>query len=165
MSTGSLGQGVSCALGMAMGLKMQGKNNMVYAIIGDGEAQEGQVWETMLIAPNKGIKNFIVLLDNNKQELDGFTDDISALGDMRRKAEDFGWFALDVDGHDVEAISDAIDKCKASDKPGFINLRTIKGKGWPAKEGVPTNHAMRGPAFAGADEALDAMRKELAAFE
>lgn len=165
MSTGSLGQGVSCALGMAMGLKMQGKNNMVYAIIGDGEAQEGQVWETMLIAPNKGIKNFIVLLDNNKQELDGFTDDISALGDMRRKAEDFGWFALDVDGHDVEAISDAIDKCKASDKPGFINLRTIKGKGWPAKEGVPANHAMRGPAFAGADEALDAMRKELAAFE
>ncbi len=165
MSTGSLGQGVSCALGMALGLKLQGKDNMVYAIIGDGEAQEGQVWETMLIAPNKGVKNFIVLLDNNKQELDGFTDDISALGDMRQKAEDFGWFALDVDGHDVDAINDAIEQCKASDKPGFINLRTIKGKGWPAKEGVPTNHAMRGPAFAGADEALEAMRKELAALE
>ena len=119
----------------------------------------------MLIAPNKGVKNFFVLLDNNKQELDGFTDDISALGDMRQKAEDFGWFALDVDGHDVGAINDAIEQCKASDKPGFINLRTIKGKGWPAKEGVPTNHAMRGPAFAGADEALEAMRKELAALE
>ena len=165
MSTGSLGQGVSCALGMALGLKLQGKDNMVYAIIGDGEAQEGQVWETMLIAPNKGVKNFIVMLDNNKQELDGFTDDISALGDMRQKAEDFGWFALDVDGHDVDAINDAIEQCKASDKPGFINLRTIKGKGWPAKEAVPSNHAMRGPAFAGADEALAAMRAELAALQ
>ncbi len=165
MSTGSLGQGVSCALGMALGLKLQGKDNMVYSIIGDGEAQEGQVWETMLIAPNKGVKNFIVMLDNNKQELDGFTDDISALGDMRQKAEDFGWFALDVDGHDVDAINDAIEQCKASDKPGFINLRTIKGKGWPAKEAVPSNHAMRGPAFAGADEALAAMRAELAALQ
>ena len=126
---------------MAMALKLQGKPNMVYSIIGDGEAQEGQVWETMLIAPNKGVKNFIVLLDNNRQQLDDFTDKISSLGDVRKKAEDFGWYALDVDGHDVAAIDDAIEACKASDKPGFINMHTIKGKGWPAKEAVNGNHA------------------------
>lgn len=163
MTTGSLGQGVSCALGMAMALKLQGKPNMVYSIIGDGEAQEGQVWETMLIAPNKGVKNFIVLLDNNRQQLDDFTDKISSLGDVRKKAEDFGWYALDVDGHDVAAIDDAIEACKASDKPGFINMHTIKGKGWPAKEAVNGNHAFRGAAFAGVDEVIENLRRELAA--
>ena len=163
MTTGSLGQGVSCALGMALGLKLQGKPNMVYAIIGDGEAQEGQVWETMLIAPNKKVKNFIVLLDNNEQQLDGFTDTISNLGDIRKKAEDFGWFALSVDGHDVDAIDEAIERCKASDKPGFIDLRTIKGKGWPAKEAVLNNHACRGVAFDGVEDVLTDMRKQFAA--
>jgi len=165
MTTGSLGQGVSCALGMAMGLKLQGKPNMVYAIIGDGEAQEGQVWETMMIAPNKGVKNFIVMLDDNKQQLDEFTDNISSLGDMCRKAEDFGWLALDVDGHDADAIDAAIDKCKSSDKPGFINLNTIKGKGWPEKEAVLGNHAFRGAAFGGVDEVIANLRKELAAMQ
>ena len=164
MSTGSLGQGVSVALGRALGLKLQGRDNMVYCMIGDGEAQEGQVWETMLLAPNKPVKNFIVLLDNNKQELDGFTDEISSLGDMRRKAEDFGWFALSVDGHDVDAINDAIEQCKQSEKPGFIVCNTVKGKGWPAKEGNPANHAMRGPAFEGAAEVLAQWRAELAAY-
>lgn len=163
MTTGSLGQGVSCALGMALALKIQGKENMVYAIVGDGEAQEGQVWETMLLAPNKGVKNFIVMLDNNKQQLDDFVSEISPLGDVCKKAEAFGWHAVSVDGHDVEAINAAIEECKASGKPGFINLETVKGKGWPAKEGVNGNHALRGAAFAGADEVLEEMRKELAA--
>jgi len=162
-NSGSLGQGVSCALGMALGLQLQGKPNMVYAIIGDGEAQEGQVWETMMIAPNKKVKNFIVLLDNNEQQLDGFTDTISNLGDIRKKAEDFGWFALSVDGHDVDAIDEAIERCKASDKPGFIDLRTIKGKGWPAKEAVLNNHACRGVAFDGVEDVLTDMRKQFAA--
>ncbi len=163
MTTGSLGQGVSCALGMALGLQLQGKPNMVYAIIGDGEAQEGQVWETMMIAPNKKVKNFIVLLDNNEQQLDGFTDTISGLGDVRKKAEDFGWFALSVDGHDVDAIDAAIERCKASDQPGFIDLRTVKGKGWPAKEAALNNHACRGVAFDGVEDVLADMRKQFAA--
>lgn len=161
MTTGSLGQGVSCALGMALALKLQGKTNMVYSIIGDGEAQEGQVWETLMIAPNKGVKNFIILLDNNKQQLDDFTANISPLGDVRKKAEAFGWFALTVDGHDPKAIDEAIAQCKASGKPGFINMDTIKGKGWPAKEAINGNHAFRGPAFAGADEIIAGLKKEL----
>lgn len=165
MTTGALGQGVSCALGMAMGLKLQGKNNMVYAVIGDGEAQEGQVWETMMIAPNKKVKNFIVLLDNNRQQLDEFTDNISSLGDVCKKAEAFGWFALDVDGHDVDAIDAAIEECKRADAPGFINLNTVKGKGWPAKEAVLNNHALRGPAFEGVEGVLAGLRKDLAAMQ
>ena len=163
MTTGSLGQGVSCALGMAIGLKIAGKENMVYSIIGDGEAQEGQVWETMMIAPNKGVKNFIVLMDNNKQQLDEFVDNINGLGDICKKVEAFGWHVEDVDGHDVDAIDAAIERCKASDKPGFINLNTIKGKGWPAKEAVLGNHACRGVAFDGADEVIADLRKELEA--
>ncbi|NLW02547.1 MAG: transketolase [Clostridiaceae bacterium] len=165
MTTGALGQGVSCALGMALGLKLQGKKNIVYSIIGDGEAQEGQVWETMLIAPNKGLSNFIVILDNNRQQLDGFTDDISSLGDVCRKAEAFGWFAVDVDGHDLAAIDQAIEECKRSEKPGFINLKTIKGKGWPAKEAVLGNHALRGAAFEGVDEVLADLRRQLEAMQ
>ncbi len=144
MTAGSLGQGVSCALGMAMGLKLDGKSNTVFSIIGDGESQEGQVWETMQIAPAQGVDNFIVMLDNNKQQLDDFTDVICSLGDMKKKAEDFGWFAISVDGHDVEAITDAIEQCKKSGKPGFINMNTIKGKGWPEKEGVNGNHGVKG---------------------
>lgn len=165
MTTGSLGQGVSCALGMAMALKLKGRDNMVYSIIGDGEAQEGQVWETMLIAPNKGVRNFIIMLDNNKQQLDDFVEQISPLGDVRKKAEDFGWHAVTVNGHDVEDVNAAIEECRASDKPGFINLETVKGKGWPAKEGVNGNHALRGPAFAGVEEVIENMRKELAAMK
>lgn len=163
MTTGSLGQGVSCALGMAMGVQAQGRDNMVYAIIGDGEAQEGQVWETMLIAPNKKVKNFIVMLDYNRQQLDDYTAKVSDLGDMRQKAEDFGWYAVSVDGHDVEAIDAAIEACKASDKPGFIVLNTVKGKGWPAIEGQPGNHAFRTPVFLDkdADGILAQLRKEL----
>lgn len=162
MTTGSLGQGISCALGMALANKIQGRDNMVYGIIGDGEAQEGQVWETLLIAPNQGVKNFIVMLDNNKQQLDDYTDDECSLGDMQQKATDFGWFAVSVDGHDVAAIDEAIEMCKASDKPGFIVLNTIKGKGWPAKEGQPGNHAFRTPAFGGCDEVIENLKKELA---
>lgn len=163
MTAGSLGQGVSCACGMAMGLKLSGKKNTVFAIIGDGEAQEGQVWETMQIAPAQKLDNFIIMLDNNKQQLDDFTDTICPLGDMRRKAEDFGWFALDVDGHDCAAIADAVAQCRAASKPGFINLRTVKGKGWPEKEAVNGNHGVKGMDHAMVAGAIEALKAELAA--
>ena len=163
MTAGSLGQGVSCACGMAMGLKLSGKKNTVFAIIGDGEAQEGQVWETMQIAPAQKLDNFIIMLDNNKQQLDDFTDTICPLGDMRRKAEDFGWFALDVDGQDCAAIADAVAQCRAAGKPGFINLRTVKGKGWPEKEAVNGNHGVKGMDHAMVAGAIEALKAELAA--
>lgn len=161
MTTGSLGQGVSCALGMALGLKIDGKENYVFSIIGDGEAQEGQVWETMLIAPAKKLSRFIVMMDNNKQQLDDFTDQIAPLGDVRKKAEDFGWNALSVDGHDVGAINEAIEACKKSDKPGFIELRTIKGKGWKEKEAVNGNHGVKGITPDLVKDAIGLLQREL----
>ena len=161
MSAGSLGQGVSVAMGMALGLKIQAMPNRVYSIIGDGEAQEGQVWETILTAPNFGLDNFIVMLDNNQQQLDEYTDKINSLGDMRKKAEDFGWFAVDCDGHDVEAINDAIEQCKASGKPGFINMHTIKAKGWKEKEGSLSNHHVKGLKWEDIEGALADLESQL----
>jgi len=162
MTAGSLGQGVSCALGMALGLKQQGRKNTVFAIIGDGEAQEGQVWETMQIAPAKGANNFIVMLDNNRQQLDDFTDAICPLGDMQKKAADFGWFAVSVDGHDVAAIADAIEQCRAAGKPGFINMDTVKGKRWPEKEAVNGNHGVKGMTPDTVEEPVAALEAKLA---
>lgn len=163
MTTGSLGQGVSCALGMAMGLKLDGKPNKVFAVIGDGESQEGLVWETMLLAPAQKANNLIVLLDNNKQQLDDFTDTIAPLGDMRRKAEEFGWFAVTCNGHDVAAIDDAIEQCRRADKPGFINMNTIKGKGWKEKEAVNGNHGVKGMTLDSVRPVLERFKTQLAA--
>lgn len=161
MTTGSLGQGLSCAVGMALGLKIDGKENYVFSIIGDGEAQEGQVWETMLIAPAKKLSRLIVMMDNNKQQLDDFTDQISPLGDVRKKAEDFGWFALSVDGHDVGAINEAIEACRKSDRPSFIELRTVKGKGWKEKEAVNGNHGVKGITLDLVKDAIGLLQREL----
>lgn len=161
MTTGSLGQGVSCAVGMALGLKMDGKPNFVFSIIGDGEAQEGQVWETMHIAPAKKLDHFIVMMDNNRQQLDDFTDTISPLGDIRKKAEEFGWHALSVDGHDVAAIDAAIDECRKAGKPGFIEMKTVKGKGWKEKEAVNGNHGVKGMTPDTVKEAVALLQAEL----
>lgn len=165
MSTGSLGQGVSCALGMALGLKASGKDNYVYSIIGDGETQEGQVWETMIIGANKGADNLLVFLDYNKQQLDGYLNTVSDMPDIKAKADSFGWHTEEVNGHDVEEISNAIDKCKASKKPGFIILNTVKGKGWKQIEGLQNNHAMKGLTGELVASAIAELKEGIAALE
>ena len=104
MTTGSLGQGMSTGLGVALGLKMDGKDNYVYLVLGDGECQEGQIWEGALYGGNAKLDNLIVFVDYNKQQLDGYVDNINPLGDLRAKWETFGWFAQEVDGHDVAQI-------------------------------------------------------------
>ena len=130
MSTGSLGQGMSTAIGIAHGNKMLGKDNYTYLLLGDGESQEGQVWEGALYAPQHKLSHLIAFLDYNHQQLDGYTKDICDLGDMRQKFQDFGWYALEVDGHDVDAIYDAIALAKhQQEKPTMIVLQTQKGKG------------------------------------
>lgn len=144
MTTGSLGQGVSCAVGAAWGLKCQGKPNRVYTILGDGECDEGQVWEAALFAATKKLSNLTAFVDYNKKQLDGWTEDICALGDLRRKFEDFGWNALEVDGHDVTAIAEAIQQSKAcADKPTMIILNTVKGKDCCFAEEMFFNHFIR----------------------
>lgn len=143
MSTGSLGQGMSTALGVALGFLMDRKPNYVYLALGDGECNEGQVWEGALFASTKKIHNVIAFVDWNKKQLDGYTKDICDIGDIRQKFEDFGWFAQSVDGHNVEEIYNAIERAKAQkEKPSMIALNTIKGKGCSFAQEAFSNHNM-----------------------
>ena len=144
MTTGSLGQGFSTGLGVALGHRLEGKDNAVYIVLGDGECQEGQVWEAVFYAGNAKLDNLIVFVDHNKQQLDGFIDDINPLGDLGAKWEAFGWHAQEVDGHNVAEIYGAIQQAKAAKgKSSVIILHTIKGKGCHFAEGVELNHHMR----------------------
>lgn len=140
MTTGSLGQGGSAALGMAIGLKESGQ--YVYLIMGDGECNEGQVWEMALSASHHKAGNLIAFVDYNHKQLDGSTDEILDMGDIAAKFETFGWFAQSVDGHDVRGMADAIEKAKseAGDRPSMIVLNTVKGKGVSFIEETEFNH-------------------------
>ncbi len=144
MTAGSLGQGGSVAAGMALAVKMDGRPNNVYVIFGDGESQEGQVWEMALFAPQHRLDNLIAFVDYNKLQLDGFCDDIIAMGDMAAKFRDFGWYTINLeDGNDVVAIHDAIEEAKAqtTGKPTMIILNTVKGLGWSEIAGKTNSHA------------------------
>ena len=130
MTAGSLGQGLSCAVGMALGCKMDKNPATIYCFIGDGESQEGQIWEATMFAGSHKLDNLIVLLDYNKMQLDGAVADINDIAPVEDKWKAFGFFVQSIDGHDIEAISDAIDNAKAQhERPSMIVLNTIKGKG------------------------------------
>ena len=130
MTAGSLGQGFSCAVGVAIGSKLKKDGATIYAIVGDGESQEGQIWEAAMLGAQKKLDNLIAFTDKNNMQLDGYTDDINSLGDLKAKWRAFGWYTQEIDGHDCEAISAAIDRAKAKKgKPSMIILDTIKGKG------------------------------------
>ncbi len=137
MSTGSLGQGTSVAAGIALGLKMNGSDNYVYLIMGDGELQEGQVWEMALFSAHRKLNNLIAFVDRNQLQIDGNTEDVCALNCIEDKFNAFGWFVQTVqDGHDVNAINHAIEIAKRQNsKPSVIILHTIKGVGWSKSEG------------------------------
>lgn len=144
VSTGSLGQGASLALGLALADQRDDKSSRyTYLIIGDGECQEGQIWESLLFASHNNVNNLITFVDNNKKQLDGFTKDVCSLGSLDKKFEAFGYNVLDVeDGNDVAMIHDAITKAKAcTQKPSVILLNTIKGKGISYYEEMMSNHS------------------------
>lgn len=142
MTTGSLGQGASLAAGLALGKKLRGKAGNVYLILGDGECNEGQVWEMAMFAKQQQLDNLIAFVDWNHQQLDGFTKDICDMGDIDAQFAAFGWHSSVVDGHDVEAIQKAATEAsERKDKiPTCIVLNTVKGKGWSLVEGKPNNH-------------------------
>jgi transketolase len=136
MSTGSLGQGLSAAVGMAQAAKLMNNNCYVYAIVGDGELQEGQIWEGLMYAGVHGLDNLIIILDCNKVQLDGTVKDILDTGDLQAKFESFGLHTLAIDGHDVNAIAKAVDEAKTVyGKAHMIIANTIKGKGVSFMEG------------------------------
>ena len=141
VTTGSLGQGISIASGIAKGLKILGKDNKVFCIIGDGESQEGQVWEAMQFIAHNDLNNMVVFLDYNKQQLDGYLEDINRPYSFEEKAKSFGFDAITVKGDDVEAIKEAT--LKKTDRPLFIVLDTIKGQGVEFIEKFKGNHHIR----------------------
>jgi len=129
-STGSLGQGLSIALGMALSIKLDKKDRKVYAMIGDGEMQEGQIWEALLKAGNLGLDNLVGIIDYNKIQLDGNIKDINDLEPLKEKCEAFKWDTVEINGHDFNEILWALDESdKKTGKPFMIIAHTIKGKG------------------------------------
>jgi transketolase len=145
-ATGSLGQGISVAVGMALGLKLAGKTARVYCVLGDGETQEGQVWESLMSAPKLGapahhLDNLCVILDYNGIQLDGFVKKILDLEPVTDKLKAFGWPVLEVNGHDIAQVDKALDQAEATKGvPTFIVAHTVKGKGVSFMENDPEWH-------------------------
>ena len=130
LTTGSLGQGVSTATGAALGNRIDGRDNRVFCVIGDGEADEGQVWEALHFAYAHKLDNIVYFMDNNGYQLDGPTADILSHGDLAKKVAGFGLHVQEIDGHDVAAIREAIDTAlNTKGVPSCIVLDTLKGKG------------------------------------
>ena len=144
MTAGSLGQGISCAVGMAKASKIKNDNAYIYSIVGDGECQEGQVWEAAMAAAHFKLNNLIAFVDNNRMQIDGNTDDINSVAPLAEKWAAFGWSVHSIDGHDVDAIHNAIlEAKKVQDKPSMIILNTVKGKGVSFVEAIGSaNHNM-----------------------
>ena len=130
MSSGSLGQGFSCACGMALGAKISGKSYRTYSLVGDGESQEGQVWEAIMFAAHYKLDNLVMIIDSNGLQIDGAVKDVMNVMPYEPKLEAFGWNVITVDGHNIEEILSAFDAAKTvKGKPTAIIAKTVKGKG------------------------------------
>ena len=129
VATGSLGQGLSMACGIALALKLDKNPANVFVMLGDGELQEGNAWEAFMQAPHRKLNNLVAIIDRNGLQIDGSTENVKALGDLAAKIRAFGWKALEINGHDFNEIYSAIEDAKASDCPVAIIANTIKGKG------------------------------------
>ncbi len=143
MTTGSLGQGLSAAVGIALATRLNKTDNNVFAIIGDGESQEGQNWEAAMSAAQFKLGRLIAFTDYNKMQIDGMTEDVMDLAALETKWQAFGWHAQRIDGHDFEALEEAVNKAKkVTDRPSMIVLDTIKGKGCSFAENKLGSHNM-----------------------
>ena len=150
MSTGSLGQGISCAVGMAIGLKFQNKSARVYTLLGDGEIQEGQVWEACMSASHYKLDNLCIIIDNNGLQIDGNVADVMSPYPIDSKLQAFGFHTIAIDGHDFDQIEAAFNEAKTvKGQPTAIIMKTIKGKdvsfmenqaGWHGKATNPAEY-------------------------
>jgi len=155
--TGSLGQGLSMANGMAMAIKLDGLSSRVYVLLGDGEVQEGQVWEAAMTAAHYKLDNICAMLDNNRLQIDGWVKDVKNIEPLAPKWKAFGWAVLEIDGHNFSEILAALDEAeKIKDKPTIIIARTIKGKGVSFFENQAKYHGV-----APTNEELERALKEL----
>lgn len=138
MSSGSLGQGMSVAVGAALSKRLSGDERFVYSLHGDGELDEGQNWEAIMFAAHHKVDNLIATVDYNGKQIDGPTDEVMSLGDLRAKFESFGWQVLEMDGNDMDAVLEGLEKAKSmtgNGKPVVILMTTVMGKGVDFMEG------------------------------
>lgn len=141
MTTGSLGMGLSVGCGMALAGKLSGRNYRVFVMVGDGEMDEGQVWEAMLFGSKYRLDNLTVIVDRNRLQLDGDTEDVMPLEPLRNKLDDFGWSVHETDGHDMTAILRTFESAMTAEgKPSAIIAHTVKGKGVSFMENDPAWH-------------------------
>lgn len=137
VSTGSLGQGLSIAAGMACGLKLKGAEQTVYTLLGDGECQEGQVWEAAMFSAHRNLDNLVAIVDHNKLQIDGNIEDVCSPEDLGDKFRAFGWQVFVCDGNDMEAVMDTLTSARGihCGKPKAVIAETTKGKGVSFMEG------------------------------
>lgn len=163
MTTGSLGQGTSLAVGMALGDKLAGRNCRTFLIVGDGEANEGQVWEAAMFTAGKKVNNLVWIIDHNKKQLDGYTADVLEPFDFEAKFRAFGFDACTIKGDDLDAL-DAALSAPAGDKPKAIVLDSVKGRGIAEVENTMSNHSMS-PSAETCDKWLAELNAQLAALD
>ena len=160
-STGSLGQGFSVALGMAMGMKMQRMRARVYALLGDGELQEGEVWEAAMCAAHHRLDNLCAIIDYNKLQSDAPNDQIMRLEPLAEKWRAFGWTVFEIDGHNIAEILSTLHLAASTgERPCVLIAHTVKGKGVPYMENVPSWHGSVTLTRVQAEEALTALGTE-----
>ncbi len=141
MSAGALGQGLSFAIGVALAGRLNSQNYRVYVLLGDGECDEGQVWEAAMAAAHFKVDNLVAIVDNNGQQIDGWNRDVMNLDPFNKKWEAFGWHVIEVEGHDFAQLIDAFDKAKlVKGQPTAIIAHTVKGKGVSFMENNPDFH-------------------------
>ena len=165
MSTGSLGQGISAACGMALAAKVQGKTNRVYTLLGDGEIQEGQVWEACMLASHYHLDNLCVIVDNNGLQIDGDVAKVMSPYPIVDKLEAFGFHVTAIDGHDFDAIEEALNTAKTiKGRPSAIVMKTVKGKDVSFMENNAGWHGVA-PNDAQYEQAMEELNRKLAELE
>lgn len=165
VSTGSLGQGFSAAIGLGLAHRLDKKKGTIYAMLGDGEIQEGQIWEGAMFAAAKKVDNLVAILDRNRLQIDGCTEDVCALDPLTDKWQSFGWEVICVEGHDIQAVIKALDQAdEVKGKPTIIIAHTTKGKGVSFMENNVNFHGVA-PSKDEEKTALEELQKELVKYE
>lgn len=163
MTTGSLGQGLSCAVGAALAATRDNRTHDVFCLLGDGEINEGQIWEAAMFAGHHTLDNLIAIIDYNKLQIEGFTRDILDLEPLADKWRTFGWEPFDMDGHDWDDVYDTITQARAvTGKPAVIIAHTIKGKGCCDVENTIASHNIKVPDHQAYDKYINALDAEAA---
>lgn len=157
---GSLGQGLSVGIGMALAARRRKSQSRIYVVLGDGELQEGQLWEAALYAGSARLSNLCVVIDDNRMQVEGHIDKVVSVAPIAEKFTAFGWAAEDIDGHDITALLAALDRARECDKPTCLVATTVAGKGVPSLEGILAHNLKLPPEIA--TEALTALAEDVA---